>query len=68
MYKGIIKNSRTLDLTALSQIVDAVAPVILLLSPEDLGVTIVGYAVIRMAINGLQAYLRHKTTGALGDK
>lgn len=68
MYKGIIKNSRTLDLAALSQIVDAVAPIILLLSPEDLGITVVGYAAIRMAINGLQAYLRYKTTGAIGDK
>lgn len=67
-YEGVIKKSRTLDLAALSSILDAVAPVVLILNPQDIGVTALGYAGIRMAINGLQAYLRFKTTTPIGDK
>lgn len=67
-YNGIIKKSRTYDLTAISQMIDAAAPILIMLSPEDLGVTVLGYAIIRMLINALQAFLRHKTTGPVGDK
>jgi len=67
-YNGIIKKSRSLDLAALSQFVDAGALAILAYSPEDLGITVPTYAVVRVAINVLQAYLRFKTTGPVGDK
>ena len=68
MYKGLIKQSRTLDLTALSQFIDVLAPVYIMLSPEDLGISAVAYAVIRVGINFAQARLRYLTTGPVGKK
>ena len=67
-YKGVIKNSRTLDLTAFSQIIDTIAPVFVLYAPEQLGITIPAYMAIRMGLNGLSAYLRFKTTAPVGEK
>ena len=65
-YKGVIKGSRTLDLAAASQMVDAAALGFLAYSPEQLGVTIPAYAAIRVGVNVLQAYLRFRTTGPVG--
>ena len=67
-YNGAIKGSRTLDLAAVSQVVDAVALGFLAYSPEQIGISIPIYAAIRMGINGLQAYLRFKTTTPVGGK
>lgn len=67
-YQGVIKKSRTLDLAALSTVLDAVAPILVLYSPEQIGLTIPAYMAVRMAINGLSAYLRLKTTGPVGEK
>ena len=67
-YKGVIKKSRTLDLTVISQFIDVLAPVYIMLSPEDLGVGVITYAIIRVAINFAQARLRYLTTGPVGEK
>jgi len=67
-YQGIIKKSRTLDLAMVSQMVDAAALGFLAYDPEQLGLTIPLYAGIRVAINILQAYLRFKTNGPVGEK
>lgn len=67
-YKGMIKGSRTLDLTMVSQVLDAAAAPILLYNPEQLGVTVPAYLVVRIIINSLQAYLRFKTSTAVGEK
>lgn len=67
-YKGVIKGSRTLDLTMVSQLLDAAAAPILLYNPEQLGVTVPAYLVVRIIINTLQAYLRFKTNTAVGEK
>ena len=67
-YEGILKKSRTLDLAMLSQIVDAVGLAFLAYSPEQLGVTTLVYFVIRVGLNGLQAFLRFKTVGPVGEK
>ena len=50
------------------QVVDAVALGFLAYSPEQIGISIPIYAAIRMGINGLQAYLRFKTTTPVGGK
>lgn len=68
LYQGLIKKSRTLDLAAVSQMVDAAALGFLAYQPADLGITIPVYAGIRIAVNVLQAYLRFKTTGPVGQK
>jgi len=67
-YKGVIKQSRTLDVAALSTVLDAVVPILVLYSPEQIGLTIPAYMALRMALNGLSAYLRLKTTGPVGEK
>lgn len=67
-YQGVIKKSRTLDLAMISQLVDGAALGFLFYSPEQLGITIPVYAGVRVGINVLQAYLRFKTTGPVGDK
>lgn len=67
-YKGIINQSRTLDLAALSTVVDAIAPVIVMFEPEQIGITVVAYMAIRMGLNALAAWLRYKTTGPVGQK
>lgn len=67
-YKGIIKGSRTLDTLAASTILDAVALGFLAYTPEQLGITVPLYMIARVSITGLQAYLRFKTTTAVGDK
>ena len=67
-YKGVIKGSRTLDVAAISVIIDAVSLAFLAYSPEQLGIAIPVYMAIRIAIAGFQAYLRFKTTSAVGEK
>ena len=67
-YNGLINKSRTLDLAALSTVVDAIAPVIVMFDPEQLGITVAAYMVIRMGLNALAAWLRYKTTGPVGQK
>ena len=67
-YKGVILKSRTLDVAALSVVMDAVSLAFLAYHPEQLGITLPAYAGLRMAVTSLQAYLRFKTTGPVGDK
>lgn len=67
-YQGIIKKSRTLDLAAISQIVDVIAPIWVLYSPEQIGISVPVYIAVRMLLNGLAVYLRHVTTGPIGEK
>lgn len=68
MKKGIIKGSRTLDLAMLSMVLDSISLVFLAYSPEQLGVTVAIYALIRVVINVTSAVLRFKTTGPVGNK
>jgi len=67
-YQGIIKKSRTYDFIAVSQIVDAAALTWMAYTPEQMGLTIPVYAAIRFAIHAVQAVLRAKTTGPVGQK
>lgn len=67
-YQGLIKKSRTYDLTALSQFIDVLAPIYMTLKPEDIGVSVAVYAVIRLLINFGQVRLRSLTTGPVGEK
>jgi hypothetical protein len=68
IYRGIIKKSRTLDLAMASQVLDAAALGFLAYSPEQLGITVPVYAAVRIGVNALQAYLRFKTQGPVGEK
>lgn len=68
MYNGKIKKSRTLDLLAVSTVLDAAALGFMAYTPEQLGVTIPAYMGLRIALTAGQAYLRFKTTGAVGEK
>lgn len=68
MYEGVIKKSRTLDLIALSMILDAVALGFLAYTPDQLGVAVPVYAAVRILVTATQAYLRFKTTGPVGEK
>jgi len=65
-YKGIIKGSRTYDLSALSQVVDTIGPVLIMYQPDQLGVSVPAYMITRILINMAAAYLRAKTTGPVG--
>ncbi len=65
-YRGIIKRSRTYDLSALSQVIDTIGPVLIMYQPDQLGISIPVYMAIRLAVNGLAAYLRAKTIGPVG--
>ncbi len=67
-YKGIIFGSRTLDVVAVSTMVDAVALGFLAYTPEQLHITIPVYAAIRIGLNILVAYLRFQTTTPVGEK
>ena len=67
-YKGIIKGSRTLDVAALSVVIDSMSLGFLAYSPEQLGVAIPIYMGVRIALTSLQAYLRFKTTTPVGEK
>ena len=67
-YNGLIKGSRTLDVAALSVIIDAISLGFLAYSPEQLGIAIPIYMGIRIALTAFQAYLRFKTTGPVGEK
>ena len=67
-YKGFIKKSRTYDLTTLSQVVDSSAGIFILYSPEQLGIAVPVYMVIRLLLNGAAIVLRKKTTGPVGEK
>lgn len=68
MYNGVIKGSRTLDLAAISVVIDAASLGFLAYSPEQLGVAIPIYMGIRITLTSLQAYLRFKTTKPVGGK
>lgn len=67
-YKGVIKGSRTLDVAALSVVIDAVSLGFLAYSPEQLGIAIPIYMAIRIGLTAFQAYLRFRTTGPVGEK
>jgi len=67
-YKGVIKKSRTLDLTMISQMLDVATIAFLAYEPEQLGLPVVAYFGVRVVINVAQVYLRFKTTGPVGDK
>jgi len=62
-YQGIIRKSRTLDTAALLGIFGAVQ---VTLPGLGLDPAISGYVNMAMAV--LIAYLRHKTTGPVGEK
>jgi hypothetical protein len=68
MSKGFIKGSRTLDLHALSTIVDGILPILVLYQPEQIGVSVPIYFAARMLLNAAGAYLRFKTTTSVGGK
>jgi len=67
-YQGVIKGSRTLDLIAVGAIIDMAAASILAYSPEQLGVTVPVYLVIRVVLGAVQAVIRFKTTGPVGGE
>jgi len=67
-YQGLINKSRTLDLTAISQVIDVITPIWVLYSPEQIGISVPVYIGIRMLLNGLAAYLRYETKGPVGEK
>lgn len=64
-YKGIIKQSRTLDLAALTGMVGAAVTVLPqlqdLFSPKEYGLAFLLLSIV-------QAYLRAKTTGPINSK
>lgn len=66
MGKGVIKGSRTLDLLAISVVLDAAAMGFLAYAPEQLGLTVPAYMMFRIVITALQAYLRFRTVGPVG--
>ena len=67
-YNGIIKGSRTLDVAALSVVIDAVSLGFLAYSPEQLSITVPIYMGVRIVLTAAQAYLRFKTISPLGEK
>jgi len=62
-YQGFIKKSRTYDLAALIVILSATQVFIPELKIPEAYIPLVG-----MAVSGLIAYLRHITTGPVGEK
>lgn len=67
-YKGVIKKSRTLDLAAISTVIDAAFIGFMAYTPEQLGITAPVFMGVRILLSGTLAYLRFKTTGEVGDK
>ena len=67
-YTGIIKGSRTLDLTAIAGMVDAISLGFLAYAPEQLHITVPIYAGIRIVLGILAAWLRFQTTTPVGEK
>jgi hypothetical protein len=65
MYNGLIKGSKTLDLVAISAMLDAAALGFLAYSPQQLGIAVPVYAAVRILVTVLQVYLRFKTTGPI---
>lgn len=63
-YSGIIKKSRTLDTAALIATLGAVIQY-LPMAKEAIGDN---YGVIFIVLSVLMAYLRHTTTGKVGEK
>ena len=62
-YQGFIKKSRTYDLAAIILLLGAVQAYV-----PDLGLSQVHTGIMNMAIAAAVAYLRHITTGPVGDK
>jgi len=62
-YQGFIKKSRTYDLAALIAILTAIQAFVPQLRIPDAYIPIAG-----MIVSGLIAYLRHITTGPVGEK
>lgn len=64
-YQGILKKSRTLDLAALTAMIGTAISLLpqvqALLEPEHYGITLVVLSLV-------QAWLRVKTTGPIGEK
>lgn len=67
-YQGFIKKCRTYDLAVLNKIIDMAAATILMYTPEQIGITVPIYLVIRMGLNSLSIWLRSVTTGPVGEK
>jgi hypothetical protein len=67
-YKGFIKKSRTYDHAAISQIIDGAAGIFVMYSPEQLGIAVPIYMLIRILLNAGAVWLRKDTTGPVGDK
>lgn len=63
MKQGLIKGSRTLDLVAVSSMLDAAALSFLAYSPEQIGIAVPVYAALRTVVSVAQAWLRFQTTG-----
>lgn len=66
-YGGIIKRSRTLDMLAVFTVLSAVQPLAMDLLPQ-FGLSPKWISLSNFLMIGLLAYLRFKTTGAVGDK
>ncbi len=62
-YQGFIKKSRTYDLAAVIAVLMATQVFIPQLKIPDTYIPFVG-----MAVSGAIAYMRHITSGAVGDK
>ena len=63
-YTGIIKKSRTYDYAALLAVFGAALQSLPMLQTVLAG----HYGLVFMGVSVIVAYLRHKTTGAAGDK
>jgi hypothetical protein len=63
-YKGIIKKSRTYDYAALLAVFGAVLQTM----PAMQDILADNYGIAFMAVSVVVAFLRHKTTGAVGAK
>lgn len=64
MYKGVIKKSRTYDYAAMLAVCGAVLQALPMLQEYLAG----NYGFAFMVVSVLVAYLRHKTTGPVGQK
>lgn len=63
-YKGIIKKSRTYDYAALLAVAAVVLQALPMLQDKLAG----NYGYVFMGVSVVVAFLRHKTTGAVGAK
>ena len=67
MYKGVIKKSRTFDALAIFTILTAVQPIIMD-TLEQFAISPKWVSLTNLAMIGVLAFLRVKTTGPVGEK